>query len=467
MLHLQFPETQIVRGTVKATVQDYCASFVQGWPRYTVKAPGDSRWRTIEASRRPLSYKKVQAYLEGQVVIGSLGKWYPGHALLDFDTCNFDFVDRIRDLLQLDDSHSMLCTSESDDSYHLIFRPTFRNNPPTLRLLNSILQPFAKYYGIEAYPTSKKPCRLPFGPIQQILDPDLWLLKDWRNKLYWFKKLEEYDLGKVPYHQEELHLDIPAPFQNKGQIPVCTAGEFLYQYGLQAPDTRHESQFKVLYFLWRKNVSYSTAVNECFRWIMKKHNGFSKDIANPRQVRKEIERQASWLYSHYTLPDETHNAFKGYLTKADIVDILHYMNGSLPKSRFLFHLVKYCYPRRLRDKITVHRNLFVEWSSERTYGNRLQELAEMGIAQRGGYYIVGKKSKDLLLKWNYRHPENAILVDERAPDTLESTIAGCFDPEEARVLLRAVGMEKGQRSRILKKIFDGRGTPVIFPLWNP
>ncbi len=49
--------------------------------------------------------------------------------------------------------------------------------------------------------------------------------------------------------------------------------------------------------------------------------------------------------------------------------------------------------------------------------------------------------------------DDAIMVDERAPETLEDTIRVAFTEEEARALLRASGMDKGNLSHYAREIF--------------
>ena len=55
--------------------------------------------------------------------------------------------------------------------------------------------------------------------------------------------------------------------------------------------------------------------------------------------------------------------------------------------------------------------------------------------------------------WAWRSLDDAILLDDRAPDTLEDTIRAAFTEEEARALLRASGMDKGNLSHYAKDIF--------------
>jgi hypothetical protein len=446
-------QLQITKQGNQLTLVDFRNTFVQGWPSYTIK-PIDGQWHHVRASRYPLYDQDIQKHLNGKIALGTYGKWYPIHGLVDFDNQSLSAVDKIREVFGMNEANSMLCTSESQDSYHLLFRPTYNSKPPTLNLLTDVMQPFVREHGLEAYPSAKQACRLPFSKIQQVLEPGLEFVDQWQQKLYWFDKLDEYELSQVPFHQQPLALELP--HDSRANLPSYARGRELFEHGLQAPHTRHESQFYVLYYLWRRNVSLDTAIAETYKWIKKKHNGFSQDIVNLRRVKSEIRRQACRIYAEYAYPDEAHNTYYGWVAKEDIPDILHYTDASLPRARFLFHLVKYFYPRRVRPRVTVHRDLLVSWSGTRTYQKRVDELGQLGIAKRSGIYIVGQKSKDMILSWNYRHPENAILVDERAPDTLEDTLRASYQPEELRALLKQAGMDKGNSSKYLKQIFAPR-----------
>ena len=433
----------------ESTFRDYTGTFVQRIPKFAFKEEHwKKRWKT---EHKPLSDRYIQLHLRGDLSVGAVGRWYPEHAFLDFDQREIEFVEQTRDKLGLDETNSMLCSSESKDSSHLLFKPTYNQKPPTLNLLNDSFKDFCRQSGIEnVYPRPTKCARLPFGKIQKCLDFEHRYLEKWSEKLYWFLKLDDFDLGGVP-RQQLLPLDIP-----QGQkIPAWREGKELLETGLQAPSSRHESQFKVLLYLWRCNAPPKTAYQITWSWIKNKHNGFSKDIKrDPRAVREEIKRQIKHIWGKYTAyPDTTHNTYYGYLTKEDLNDIFMYSGGSLVKSRFLFNLVKYCYPRRHRDKINVHSNLLISWSNERTYLQRINELEQNGFIKRWDTYEVGVRSKPIKLKWKYRNIDNAILVDNRAPNTIEDTIRANFEVEEIRQLLKNSGMDRGNTSRFITSIW--------------
>ncbi|MDD3819282.1 MAG: hypothetical protein PHG41_05565 [Actinomycetota bacterium] len=103
---------------------------------------------------------------------------------------------------------------------------------------------------------------------------------------------------------------------------------------------------------------------------------------------------------------------------------------SLPKAKFLFNLIKYCYPRRYRTFINLHSDNLIQWSSKDTYLRNLRELEEKGIIKRYYSYKVDKFSKSIKTSWQFKDTGNAILVDNRAPEEedFEDTIKASYKP---------------------------------------
>jgi hypothetical protein len=438
---------------VEEQFKQYVRNFIQRQPRYAVKQIGKSTWRT---KKRALSDKPIKAHLEGQYYVGVLGKWYPPFAILDIDNRDRETTEEIRESLRLDTDNSMLLSSESKDSYHLLFRPSYNDKPPTLRLLNEVLKPFALDKSIEVYPQANKPIRLPFGHKQKPLDMEYITLRDWQELLYWFNKLDYLELKEIPYQQ--LRLDLDLSVDRNTNLSTYQEGKFLYQNGLMVRNSRNDSQFKVIYYLWRNNIPLETTINVTWQWIKTKHNNLSKDILNsPGAVKKEIERQANKVYSDYEFkqvyPDDTHNNHKGYLTKADIEDILMITKASLPKTKFCYNLIKYCYPRRFNTFINVHSDKLKEWS-KKGYQAYLKELAKKGILKRFDSYQVDNFSKSIKVKWNYKNIDNAILVDHRAPEDFSDTVKASYKPEEFKELLKKAGAKRTNAIMAVKSVFE-------------
>ena len=324
-------------------LKQYIENFIQRWPRYAVKQIGKKSWRT---KNKPLSDIPIKAHLNGQYYVGVLGKWYPRYAILDIDNRRREEAEEIRESLKLDSSNSMLMESENPDSYHILFSPTYNNKPPTIRLLNEIIKPYAIDKGIEVYPQANKVIRLPFGHKQYNLDFEYIHLDTWSKKLYWFNKLDDLDLRNIPYQQLTLDLNIQP--DNSLKTSTYYEGKFLYQNGLKEKNSRYPSQYKVLHFLYMQhNYTVESAIEITWQWIRNKHNGYSDKVNSGkwRTIKAEIERQAKWIYSNYELrhfyPNEIHNIYKGYITKADIEDIFYFAKGNIPKAKFLFNPVSY------------------------------------------------------------------------------------------------------------------------------
>ena len=434
------------------TFRSFTDLFVQRIPRYAVK-----KSRSWTTKNKPLSDRPVQAHLAGQYAVAVLGKWYPEFGILDIDDRPRGTVDEIREKLELDDKNSMLFSSESPDSYHILLKPEYREKPATVRLLNSAFHNFCDLHRIEIYPQATRPIRLPFGPRQEPLDFEYSYLGDWESKLYWFQKLDSFDIRGVRGQQLIIDFDL----SEKPSIPKLFEDnpEILFQYGLQAPSSRHFSQFKILYWLWRHNVPRETAVEITFSWINKNHNGFSRDIIrHPKAVRGEIGRQAACIYEKYELskiyPDSTHNLFNGFISKPDVENIIRIARGSLPRMRFLFHLVKFCYPRRFRTFVSVHTNRLIEWGSRRTYDKYLREFEAQGLLTRGTAYQTGHFSKAIKLEWPFQNSSEAVLYDGRSIETFEQTVRTIFKPEEMRELIESAGLKVSWSYELVRRIWE-------------
>ncbi len=433
---------------------EYVDFFIQPTPRFAVKLKGNNTsWRTIH---KFLEDKYVKAHLKQEISIATLSKWYPPCAILDIDNRLLNDVDEIRDILGLDAFNSMLCSSESTNCYHLLLKPTFNNKPPTIRLLQNIFKSFGKQNNIEIYPQANRPIRSPFGWKQFCLDFIYQNLLTWEDKLYWWKRLNDFDIATIPFYQQGLDLS----FMKEKLPDYYEEGKLLLKNGLQRSNSRNESQFKMLYYLWRINIPFSVAMKLVLSVIKNKHNGFSKEVnrGNWRTINGEITRQASKIYSTYELsyiyPDETHNNYNGYITKPDIPDIIRIGEGNSRRMEFLFNSVKHCYPRRHRAFINIHSDKLIEWSSKRTYLKRLDELKKSGIMQRGEKYSVDRFSKSIKINWDFKDTRDAILNDNRSPNTFKETIKLSCEPEEIKALLEKAGVKRTTAIEMIKRIYE-------------
>jgi len=109
---------------------------------------------------------------------------------------------------------------------------------------------------------------------------------------------------------------------------IYEEGKFLYEHGLVEKHSRHNSQFKVLKYLWRHDITPENAIEMTWQWI-----NSEQILTNPRSVKNEIIRQANYIYTKYelsgTYPDDIHNVYKGYITKPDNT----YFKGRTSKSK--------------------------------------------------------------------------------------------------------------------------------------
>ena len=433
------------------SLREYKNIFVQRIPRYTIKRIGGKRWKTI---KRTLPDVRVKGHLGQEYIIGVLAKWYPGYTAFDIDDQPMKAVEKIREGSGWNEDNSMLLSSESPNSYHLYIRSTYKGKPPTSRLLQDILKPFGKQNDIEIYPQANKTFRLPFGYKQRCLDSGYEHLETWQEYLYWFNKLDDFDISTIPLYQPELDLWTPET-QEKG---AYQRGKELYQNGLSCNNSRYQAQFDVAYYLWSGNRIPQTVKEMILKWLRTKHNGYSEKVntGNWRIIEGEIKRQVDWIFTRYELnhfyPNETHNNFSGYLTIPDLKDIIRISKGNLPRMNFMFNLVKYCYPRRYRNFIDIHSDKLKEWS-QRNYLKYLDELIKIGIVKRGDKYSVDRFSKSIKINWNFKDSREAILYDNRSPDTLGDTIKLSYKPEEFRELLKEAGSERTTAIKIVKRIF--------------
>jgi len=440
--------------TIQPEYKEYVRTFIQRLPKYATKMPGQ-RWKT---KKKPLPDIPIVKHLNGDYYVGSIAKWYPAHTIVDIDDATINKVDKIRKELNLDETNSMLFTSESPDSYHILLRPIYNGKPLTIKLLHTILDPIAKKHNIEIYPRTRKAARLPFGLNQKPLDYEYIQLGNWQEMLYWFNKLDEFDLKSLNpiITPEKKLLDKSLNIETKTVKTVTTyqEGRYLYENGLLSLHTRHDSQWKILYYLWRQNVPLETAIETAWQWINKKHNNLSRDIkTNPNIVKKEIERQATHIYKNYLLyPDSTSFTHLGFITKPDIEKIILITKGNIPFAKFTFNLIKFCYPRRHRESINIHSNYLLEWS-ERNYIEYLDRLSKLGIIKRFNSYIIDNYSKNMRINWQWQDQNKAILIDDRAPESFTETIKAAYTQQEFKALLQKAGNSYDTAKHAAYRIF--------------
>lgn len=436
-----------------AVFDEYVSTFVQRLPYYATKQPGRS-WIT---KKKPLADPAIHAHLRGQYAVATVSPWYPTFGALDMDDVSEGrLLDTLADL-GLYSHNSIVCESESPRSYHVYFRPVYRDRPATVRLFNEIFNLWSIKKHIEIYPQAQRCFRLPLGPTDKLLLHEQPLLPlTLKDKLEKFQKLDEYELSEAPLDRQTT-LDLEG-----GNLPILfdayRRGKEYYTQGLCEYNSRYEAQFCVLYYLWRQNIDVQDAIVTCFEWISSKHNQYSKDIRRHKNVvYNEIMRQAHRIWSNYelanTYPDETHNAYYGYLTKNDIDKIIFLADGNMPRMRFFANLVQYINVRQQRESVGVHCDKLVSWSSSRTYLKYLDELSKKGILMRDDRYLTGKFSKRIKLNWPFQPVQKAIVVEDRTAGLLQS-MKIVYEPQELTYKLKQTKINKSTVSRTIKKIFN-------------
>ena len=423
--------------------EDYREGFVQGIPFYSVQRAG--KWSKRNFA---LHESEVRKHLDKQLIVASLAQWYPSFSALDLDHVTEKQIEDLRADLCLDDGNSILFTSPSADSFHLYFRPEYREKPPTIALLQKAIKPYCKAHGVEIYPQKRKAFRLPLGKGQDAIDTLTWekLMRSWEDNLYWLKKLDGFDLAEATGHQLFFNFQ-PREAVLKPELKANCDISSIIENGLQGYSTRDFIQFEIIKHLWRRNLSPEDAWAFIIRWLAQHHNGFSKDwLIHPGRVKEHVKHQVRAYYQHMqfalTLPDQTHKRHKGYICRDDILEIITLAEGRLPRIRFIFELVKFMNPRRYRQSVPIHRDRLVDWSSHATYQGHLQYLEEKRIVKRGTGYLVGQKSKGISLTWNYHSDHNAVLFDGRTVQSLEQAVKMLFTQAEFRELLRVYGTKQ-------------------------
>lgn len=432
--------------------QLYKDTFCQFIPKYATKHLV-GHWLT---KNKTLSDKCIEAHLRGDYSTAVLGKYYPPYGIIDIDCRGYPKALELRSMLKLNSDNSMLCDSESKDSFHILFRPHYKGNPPTLSLFKAILQPQAKLLGVEVYPQQNRCIRLPFGPLQNCLDEELYHLKTADDKLYQFFKLDEIEIGNInPQQRLDFNSEKPAPV-----LLDMSKAEILLAFGLQEKSTRHYSQYLILSkFYYQDNLLPDPAIEIVWNWINTMHNGYSKEIlTHPEEVYRQIKAQALCIYENNerrgNYPDFIHNNHYGYISKPDIEDIVKLCRGNLPRMRYLFNIIKYSYPRRHRYFIHIHSNKLKNWSSKRTYLKYLLEFEEMGIFKRGTKYRVQKFTKSIKSNWNYRDSINPVIFSGRALNTFKETVLMIYTARDFRNLLMSAGCSGQIADQIINVIWS-------------
>lgn len=446
-------------------LEQYMKMFVQPTPRYGIKSPGEE-WRSVEGS---ITRDLVMSHLDGKYSIASLGRWYPAFGAIDIDTVPSNGVDSLRASLGLHQSNSMLFTSESEGHYHLLFRPFFREKPPTIRLFQDIMAPYAKVLGVEVYPQKRRTFRLPFGPRQKCVDEGRELL-DWRQLLYWYDKLDPFNLESIPKLPITSNITRGALMvndQTKSDLTAYEMGARLFEQGMAAHTPRTKSQFYVLNYLWQKGLGESQLVELTKAWIRSMHHGYSKQInlGRWREVDADIERQARYIWEKYrpvlSPAVLVQQDAVGWTTREDLLKILVRTRGRLRLARFLYKLLRYMYPRTIfDDQVAIHSDRLTEMSAGSGYLDFLRQLDDLRLIRRGAGYRTNLESKKLTLIWDYDRLSEPYLIEGRTPASFNEALLNAYPVDEILRALRGAGIDSRVISTLRRSLVK-RGQ--VFP----
>ncbi|NIZ41583.1 hypothetical protein PVA45_08660 (plasmid) [Entomospira entomophila] len=418
-----------------ASVLGFQYALSQPLPKYGSK--GASGWHTIA---RPLTWKVVQQHVSHKKTIGTLSRWYPSFGVIDIDDNNIAFMESIRKSMNLNDSNSLVQASESENSYHVYFKPVSKGKPVTINYYKNAmhwLEPFC-----EIYPQENRFIRLPFDKSSRgVLDASGLPRKvDFREGLTRLKGLAPYELPSIDYYSDSAPLE--SLYGNMDKLALVRSkqeGAILWQEGLQAPSSRLDSTKKVILFLWSNNIPLEQAKQEVRKWLKNKHNGFSKDFKNhPRKTYTQGDSLVEWIYHHYrrlhTLPDSTHNLDNGFLTPALLHKAIDLSKGNLPLLRFSTKLLAYASTRisQYNSTLSIHSDRLKEWSSSANYLRYVRDMQQTGLlGARSDAYSVDRYAKKIDASMLVHEYEEAKAIHsqedkERVASTLEEWLKAVY-----------------------------------------
>lgn len=441
-------------------IQQFQQEFTQPFPLYGSK--GSHGWRQVP---RVLKYEVCHDHLNGQRIIGTLGRWYPKYGILDIDDKPFDQVLRICAHIGFSTTNSLIFTSESANSYHVYFKPMKDGKLVTLNYFKACFELLEQTQNLEFYPKAFRVVRLPFSRgISCVNAAGVLENISYEQGLQALERLQEFDLTSLPHAPEHLFsLPHTQLFQAKdlcfGNMQGWMAQGLTYwNEGLQQSGTRLEATKRVIYFFWRNNVPLMETIHYTKEWLKKKHHGFSKDYLQHRNtVYKQIEEITVWIYDHfmqsYTLPDSAHLLDKGFMSPSVLENAVIITRGNLPRLRFLTHLMGYYAPRQQRELVSVHSNRLREWSSATNANKFLLELQTQGILERQNAYRVDHFAKKIKLLIPASQPHEMLLQGDRPAETLEELIPLAFNPEKYKSLLTSLGVKPATMQKQLSILY--------------
>ena len=351
---------------------------------YAIQWPG----RVWKTKYKGVSDPLLKAHLNEIYWVAVKASWYPPFAFLDFDAPAIGLIERAVERLHMGRGHYLLMTSPSyfdDKSCHLVLQAEYKGKRATQRLIREALSNMVGSM-CEVYPQLRRKFRLPLGRGQRLIGKNGEVLDTmpWWEAMYWMEKIDPLPIENMTF-QLELPFASPVKSEDKPRNWAKSGqAKELYEHGLQAPGTRHESQWIIAVSLWRSNWLPEDAIATIKKWIRKQHNGMSKTATAGRWrvIDEEICRQVQWIWTHFRpYPDTPHN-LEGYVTKEDLRFIADVYPCDVVNQKRLFALVCYMRPRAHHDYVYVPYHVWQEQvANDRTYHAFRQDLEAKGLLE--------------------------------------------------------------------------------------
>jgi hypothetical protein len=388
----------------------YTQNFIRDFSSpYAIQQPTGHRtnWRT---KYNKVSDPLINAHLRGDYWLGTKAAWYPTYFNLDFDHPTPETLEKLDDRLtrlNIDETQFLKMSTPSyakSGNFRLYLKLEYSERTPTHKLgFTALKNAFGDI--CEIYPQKRRKDRLPCGRDQDIISSDYGVLSNlsWQEEMHYLLKIDATPIEQLPHETFLFDLDSPIDARDKAATwkPRKEIVELLSN-GLQAPSTRHFSQYEILNFLWRSNWLPNDAATFTKRWVKTKHNGFSKDATAARwsSINAEIDRQTAWIWerSRLLLPDTPHG-LNAAITKADLELAAQIFKGDAVRQKQLINLISYVRPRRRHEWIFIPAWVWIEQvASMNTYKKFIAELESKGLLESINSYRVAHYSKRFKLK---------------------------------------------------------------------
>lgn len=464
--------------TTDEQLEIYKYLFV-GHPRGHIISHRSGEWIT---EHTPPSDSLILDHLSGKKWGGSRYQKYTRTGIFDFDDKSSDEVLETRSIINYTPENSMVCTSVSKDSYHLLIPFTFDGPPVLITLVQSVFKPYVRMGLFELFPQPNQGCRWPFGKDQIPLDEGCRHLFNWEDQLDYFCSLKINPLVLPPYEQQELDLgpDIPGAHHRSHVTPVlfdfpsrektrpytfCHSDEEaldIIENGPPGPGTRNMATFDMLLFFRKQGVSRDDAIQRTIEVIRTKHRGLSKDwLRNPQRVINHIKDQAKRVDDYFIkrgiLPTDIHCSEREFITKAYISSSLEHCDIKWPHAKSIMRFIRYYSTRKHRELVRIHCDILKNGNHDGFYLKVITSLETQGVGKRGADYCPGHYSKYLILDLPVSNPADAIYFNGRLARTLDEAIMGAYTRSEARQLLRDAGFPRKNAEKIVLRIYSGSG----------